>query len=429
MGSPFPAARAMPLSDGYGGKITAYDELPIHALGDEYDIEGNGTVNRIQPLPSGIVISARIMGTPTFKNSARLLCPNGIDYTATPGDAIIARSYGDGVWRLNVLPASGESLADRSLSLTATQRGNVASNLQCLTTPQGRLTITSLTPVMTASSSTSSIFYTPYVGNVIPLFDGTNMVPTVFAELLQQTTDTTKSPAASANSSVYDMFVWNDSGTVRLSRGPLWTNDTTRSAGTALVMVNGILLNSVSITNGPAASRGTYVGTIRTNSVAVGSHVFGAAASGGTAAFFGVWNMYNRVAVGTVVTDSGTSYTYASSTIRQSRASAGNQIQFVSGLAEDSSSYTYSQRIDTAASSSNNALFGIGLDSTSAFTGLPVLVITNSAASFIAINTAAATIPPQIGVHTVSANEQSPSGTNTFNNSAPGGSFYGLLRI
>ena len=59
------------------------------------------------------------------------------------------------------------------------------------------------------------------------------------------------------------------------------------------------------------------------------SFTFGTKTSGGGAARFALWNAYNRVDVGTNVIDSGTSYTYTSATIRQARASAGNEIQFV----------------------------------------------------------------------------------------------------
>jgi hypothetical protein len=88
-------------------------------------------------------------------------------------------------------------------------------------------------------------------------------------------------------SKVNDWFVWNDAGTIRLSHGPDWTSDTARSAGTALVMVNGILLNNVGITNGPAASRGTYVGTTRSNASSQIDFIIGGTGAGGVAVFIG----------------------------------------------------------------------------------------------------------------------------------------------
>ena len=78
---------------------------------------------------------------------------------------------------------------------------------------------------------------------------------------------------------------------------------TVRGTAADLVIVNGIKLNSASITNGPAASRGTWLGTIKTNASSQLDFIFGASASGGTAAYFGVYNAYNRVSMGIQVID------------------------------------------------------------------------------------------------------------------------------
>jgi hypothetical protein len=226
--------------------------------------------------------------------------------------------------------------------------------------PQGRLTLQSGVPVMTATqSSKATLYYTPYVGNQIPLYDGTNMVPTAFSELSVATTDTTKNPAAIGASKVNDWFVWNDGGTLRLTHGPDWTNDTTRSASTALTMVNGILLNNAIITNGPATSRGTYVGTTRSNGSSQLDWIFGAS---GTAPWFGVWNMYNRVDVRTVWCEGTASWAYGVTTIRALNASSIARVSLVRGLNEDAVSVLAQTYIDTNPSSTAN--FGLGLDST-----------------------------------------------------------------
>jgi hypothetical protein len=279
--------------------------------------------------------------------------------------------------------------------------------------PQGRLTLTSATPVLTATTTgNATIYYTPYVGDLVPIYDGTNIVPTVFAELSQALTDATKSPAAATAASVYDLFVWNDGGTIRCTRGPVWTNDTTRSAGTALVRVKGLWLNNASITNGPAASRGTYVGTIRTRAAdGTVDWNIGGSASGGTAGFLGVWNAYNRVSLSAASIDTGASYTYTSGTIRQARASAGNQVSVVFGLAEDATQINYSARLGLVAAGAAS-VFGIGVDSTSTFIGQGVTIAGASGTGLGATNAYAAA--PLLGVHVFSANEQS-EGTNANN--------------
>lgn len=232
--------------------------------------------------------------------------------------------------------------------------------------PQGRLTLTSATPVMTTSvAAATTVYYTPYAGNIVPIFDGTDFALTAFAELSQTTADATKSPAACAANSNYDLFVWNDAGTIRCTRGPAWTNDTTRSAGTALVMTNGIFLNNASIANGPAASRGTYVGTIRTNGTSTVDYVFGTTGAGGGMATFGVWNGYNRVDVRTMVADSTDSWTYSTTVIRAANNSATMRVNAVRGLNEDGMQAEFS----SIAGPIDAARCGIGVDSTTAFSG------------------------------------------------------------
>lgn len=155
--------------------------------------------------------------------------------------------------------------------------------------------------------------------------------------------------------------------TVRCTHGPDWTSDTARSAGTALEVVNGVLLNSVSITNGPAASRGTYVGTTRSNASSQIDWTFGGSAAGGLAAVFGVWNMYNRVNVSSgIVTDSTSSWTYTGA-FRASNGSAGMRASAVLGLNEDAITAAFSSYMTNGAASAG--LVGIGLDSTTASSG------------------------------------------------------------
>lgn len=283
--------------------------------------------------------------------------------------------------------------------------------------PQGRLALTSSTPVMATSvAGATTVYYTPYTGQFIPLYNGSSLaMHNLGGELSQTTTDSTKSPAAVAASKVYDIFVWLDGATYRATRGPAWTNDSTRS--NAVQRQNGIWLNQDAVTNGPAAFRGTYVGTIRSNASSTIDWTFGAAASGGTAASLNVWNTYNRVSVGTAVVDNGAAYTYTSTTIRQARASAGNQIAFVLGLQEESVFAAYVQRVDTVSVQNANGVFGLGIDSTTTYAGQRVFAFTNAAALNVFSAATAQSFQLAAGVHIISANEHSDgSNANTFDN-------------
>ena len=241
--------------------------------------------------------------------------------------------------------------------------------------PQGRLSLLTGTPVMTATQAAkTTIYYTPYNGDRVPIYDGTNMVITPFTELSVATTDTTKNPAAIGASKVNDWFVWNDAGTIRLSHGPDWTDDTNRG-GSSITRRNGIFLNDQNITNGPAAfasatasrSAGTYVGTTRSNASSQLEWIFPGA---NTAGFFGVWNCYNRVVCGGMTYDTTASWSYNSTTVRQRRAQTSAAISFVCGVQEDIAVGTNAQ-FTTASSTSGFALIvGIGVDSTTVISGI-----------------------------------------------------------
>lgn len=279
--------------------------------------------------------------------------------------------------------------------------------------PQGRLTLTSATPVVASSvAAATTVYYTPALGNQISIYDGTNFVPTTFSEISQATTDTTKSPAACTTNSNYDIFVWNDSGTIRATRGPAWSSSTARGTGagtTELQLVNGVYLNKNAITNGPAANRGMYVGTIRTNGSSQVDFIYGAQ---GTAAVLGVWNNYNRVQVSTAVSDATASWTYSTATIRQSRASAVNQISFVSGLSEECILASANQAFGLAATVGATAQIGLAMDSTTVFDKYSNA--NNNAATAVTIGAALSnSYKPQIGFHYISMNETGDGTTTT----------------
>jgi hypothetical protein len=281
--------------------------------------------------------------------------------------------------------------------------------------PGGRLTLATGTPVMTASvSGATAHFYTPYNSTWIPLNVAGTMTMTNFTgELTQLNTDATKSPAAVAASSAYYLFVWNDAGTIRCTRGPAWTNDTTPGAGNALSRLQGTLVNTNPITNGPVAQAGTLVGMIRSNAGSTIDWILGGSV---TAGFLGAWNMYNRRLINAFVEDTSGGYTYTPAVTRQARASATNQITFCSGVAEDSICANYlTQNVFTVAVSAPIVL--MGLDSTTV--NIPGAFQTWQAPTASTPGFAmslARTVAPQLGVHFIAALEQGDgANANTFN--------------
>lgn len=284
--------------------------------------------------------------------------------------------------------------------------------------PQGRLTLTSGLAVMTSSvTGATTYYYTPSNGNMIAVYDGTNFVPFVFSELSQATTDTTKAPAAVTTNSNYDLYVGLSGGVPALFRSPAWASNTSRGtgAGTAeQVIVGGIRMNAQAITNGPAAQRGIYVGTIRTNGTSTVDFLVGGSASGGVAGSMCVWNMYNRSLSTMIVIDTGVQYTYSSGvTFRQARASAGNQASFVVGSSEDAFNSSYSNRVDTAAVAGSFGQVGIGFDTTSAFTSQRVFIQTPAAALHIGSPYVSYSGYSPLGYHTLCPIEGGDNVNNT----------------
>lgn len=287
-----------------------------------------------------------------------------------------------------------------------------------LAAPQGRLTLASGQPVMAGTVAASgNVYFTPYLGGQVPVWDGAKFIMTPFTETVQAMSDTTFSPAAGVGSTGYDYFIWANGSTILCTRGPAWTNATTRSAGTALTTVGGYRVNSVAITNGPGAGFGVYAGSVFTDSAgATVTWNHGGSASGGSAAFLNVWNMYNRVPVGAKVLDNGSGYSSLQSSYTQARASTGNQINFFAGLAENAieAFYAASFQAGNLLSCAGN----IGLDSTTVPLFAPIGGAVNNGGGTSGVGGSTftgmtgGTVAAQIGSHFLAAIEEAQSNVN-----------------
>lgn len=277
-------------------------------------------------------------------------------------------------------PTTGQRYTFAGITYVFTAQGVWSPGISVVTqiVPQGRLTLQSGVPVMTTTSSGhTSLFYTPYFGNKVPIWNGgavsTMAVISCLPELIASTVDTTKSPGPLVANKLNDWFIWNDAGTVRLSHGPDWTNDTTRQD--ALARVEGILLNTVAITNGPAApgvatgqrSAGTYVGTTISNASAQLDWIYGGRATPPIAGWFGIWNMYNRAQLNSLLGEMTGSWTYSSNVPRQINGQANAKFTFVSGMAEDN--FTGTTNSNTVNGAGGEILTGVGYDSITALSG------------------------------------------------------------
>ena len=243
--------------------------------------------------------------------------------------------------------------------------------------PNCRLTLSSGVPVLSSAvNSSAGVILTPYNGNAAPQWNGSAWSSAVFPEISQALSDTVNSPAAAIANSLYNVYLWYKAGVATLSRGPVVTNPSL-----SLTRVNGFLVNTLAITNGPAAGYGLYVGTIATDVSGLGVtfNPTPAAASGGPTtgaggvnpgAWIGLWNTFNRVSVGASAQDSKTSWSGAGgSSWAASDASTKNRITYVAGNAYDSVTASFVDYVTGISTTVGLAAFGIGVDSVSVQSG------------------------------------------------------------
>ena len=176
----------------------------------------------------------------------------------------------------------------------------------------GRLTLESGVPVSTSDqTSKTTIYYTPYNGNMISLYDGSNWSSYTFTErsLALGTLTSAKN---------YDVFIYNNSGTLTLELSSAWTSDTVRS--NALTLQNGVYVKSGSTTR-------RYLGTFRTTSTT---------ATEDSLAKRLVWNINNPVErllyKNTYPTYAYTGHTYTTASWRNWNNDSAMSVHFVNGL-------------------------------------------------------------------------------------------------
>jgi hypothetical protein len=220
-----------------------------------------------------------------------------------------------------------------------------------------RLTVVTNTPIPTLDyTARSTLYYTPFRGDMLTLYTGTGMRRVRSAELSVALSGLT-------SAKVYDVVLYyNSSGVLKLDLMPAWTNDTTRSSGltpkqgssTAGLWVNTSSFTSVINGDSVAANKATHVGTIYTTATTT--------TEDSRAKRF-VWNRYNRVQRPLFITDATSNWTYGTAAWRSWNNSTANRVQWVRGDTEEILQFDFSGSAYSSVGAS--AFIGIGLDSTS----------------------------------------------------------------
>lgn len=393
------------------------DDLTISAANPQISI-ADGTFPRVFTAPGTYKIrqetSAGVLIPPEVDDIDSGLSAGtvalGIDKGGTGATTAAAARANLDVPSNSELAAVSAEVAAFTASLT-----NIVSN------PQGRLTPTSNTPIITTGvTSGTAVYYTPYTGNLCPIYDGAQFNLREFAEL------TLTLNSNYVLNSIYDVFVINDSvAGMTLVSGPAWTTITAGSgargtgAGTTeLTRLKGLLVNANAMatarngatTYAVAASQGTYVGSIYIDGVA-GQITCNMAY--GQSRKFGIWNYYNRAPIILRAGDATASWTYTTNTYRPSNNATANSITLFTGAAEEVFDCAFSQTVQ--ANGSGTAQVGIGFNSTSSASGKSGPIALTSNGNNYTVN-ARLISPPSLGINVVTSLEKAPNpaATNTW---------------
>jgi hypothetical protein len=317
-------------------------------------------------VPSGgaawwYVFAVQTAGSTTFTLSANTTLPEAA------GTRRIGRFYWDGA-----------AITKLKTELRVYQEGllGLATGPLC----QGRLTLTTGTPVTTSAvNSSTTLYFTPYLGSRVALWSvGFGWLMYSFSEV----SITLVGKTASKNN---DVFLYDNAGVLTLELLQ-WTDDTNRA--TAIVLQDGVYVKSGDATR-------LYLGTIRINASG------GQSTENQTQRF--LWNYFNRVRRQLVKTEA-TSHAYAGTT-RVWNNDATQKIEYVVGLVEDLLDLVIYVEMTGATS----CYVAWGIDSQSVVYAYGPVIY---GALHIALSRSLA-IAPSIGYHYISPLENS-TGSSTF---------------
>lgn len=305
-----------------GGSVTPTKNR--HMLSPEGGAADNLDTIVTSGLPDGAVL---ILGN--TNGAAAITVRSGIGNITLSGAAsCVLDSTEDRIY----LVRQGSSWIEVARSSTVAATVNTAA---C----DGRLTLTTGTPVTTSDvTAATTVYFTPYVGNTIALYDGSSAWTLyTFSQLsiaVPATTDT-----------MYDVFAYVSAGVVTLEV-TAWSSLTTRA--TALTRQDGVYVKS-------GATTRRYLGSFSTTAVS------GQTEDSATKRY--LWNYYHRVARKLLKQETTDTWTYNTATYRQANGSTANQVVTVIGVAEDAIDLTVRANLN-AGTGAGPAYVAIGRDST-----------------------------------------------------------------
>ena len=307
-------------------------------------------------------------------------------------------------------------------------------------TPQGRLTLQSATPVMTADQvNKATLYYDCFNGGrLVPYYNSSNDLYDTISSCEVSTAMASSGTGVLNNAGVFDVW-WegNTHHTICVSTngsGGGWASDTGGSntaRGTGYSQLDKTtrpyITNANTVSHcyngstdygGIAPNKLTYLGTLYTTAAGqTGVALRPTGASGGTANVIGLSNAYNRVEVTAISRDTAASWTIASTTWRYADNNGNNQISWVDGLQQSPVRATYfeSGAPDNVTSGAMGISYGPQLDWSSGAPDISTIVYLYStvAAAVITAPMVNGSWYPQMGLHSVSGVEAGYNATST----------------
>lgn len=198
---------------------TAASNITVtNSLGASTSISSNNTT------PTTITINQGIPGPP-----------------GPPGSGILNIVGGSGI-SVNVLDGTYTISNSGTMSLSSSSLSSINN---------GRLTLQPNDPIYMSDVSGSNLYYTPYLGNNISLYNTSNQLweNKTFSQISLNLSGMT-------SNTNYDIFIYDNNGVLTLER-VAWTNNTSRAIN--IVYQNGVFVKSGDLTK-------RYVGSIRSTS-------------------------------------------------------------------------------------------------------------------------------------------------------------------
>ena len=280
----------------------------------------------------------------------------------------------------SVFVATGTSISfDDGLEVVSTGTSAFVSAVDVFGYPaNGRLTVENNNPVPTGTTSgATTLYYTPFGGDRIALYDGTDWSVVNF-------TQKSLSLSGISSGTPYDIYGFATGSSVGLE-SVAWSSTTARA--TALAFQNGIYVKS-----GDATRR--YLGTIFASNDSQ---------TNDTESNRFVYNYYNRVSRRLYISEEGSAHTYNTGAWRYWINDQTNIAKILIGVVEDDILFSLAAEIKDSLNVT------IGIDSLSSLYSYPIIKNDNTANIRVNSNNS---VVPNLGYHFYFAAEYGATGAD-----------------